>query len=797
MSWGFQELTGRDRARVPLLAMVGVAVALLSLDAGTVARLLTFAAIASGSAALLWTWIARLRTGVEESSRLALTDDLTGLGNRRRLLIDLERAIEIGTDRSPAVLAMFDLDGFKTYNDTHGHPAGDALLARLGARLAAKFEGSATAYRIGGDEFCLLLHGSPAELENALASALAALTEDDEAIRSSCGFALLPREARDAASALRIVDQRMYAQKDDRRSSTKRQARDLLFAVLDQHAPELRPHSGWVGELARSVAEQLDVEPDAIDDLVLAAELHDVGKSVIPRSILDKQGPLDKSEWELMRQHTVTGEAILSAAPALAGVAAIVRSTHERIDGGGYPDGLRGAEISLAARIIAVCDAFDAMTSDRPYRRAMSRDAALRELEAMSGTQFDPQVIEAARIVLEHPDAKRPSAARVATRRGPDLSPVARIQGLVDVIGLVRMKDDPERLLDEMADTVGRALGLGTVVVNTYRPEWDDFIVSSVHGSDEARALLLGATYANSWFGPLLAPRFHRRGAYVIPQGAFDWESHLGDRYVPSDPSSPIPNAWQPQDELFVPFRHSDGHILGIFSVGDPISGLRLSDEELDVLVAVSSQAAVLVEAAEATANWERSQTALTELLTVSSRLLEVGSVQEVLDVVCTSIASALGFDKVMVELRDPADGEYHCQAAVGWPAGDPALETPMPAADIVRLLDPEFDVNGCYLLPHEDGAARCAQASVVYRSQLNGAGPHAWDGHWLLVPLLAPDNSTIGVIWADDPSDRLLPTPRRLQALRLFANQATSALATARLLDQLRQQAAPIQRAA
>jgi diguanylate cyclase (GGDEF)-like protein len=790
MSWGFQELTGRDRARVPLLAMVGVAVALLSLDAGTVARLLTFAAIASGSAALLWTWIARLRTGVEESSRLALTDDLTGLGNRRRLLIDLERAIETGTDRSPAVLAMFDLDGFKTYNDTHGHPAGDALLARLGARLAAKFKGSATAYRIGGDEFCLLLHGSPAELENALASALTALTEDDEAIRSSCGFALLPREARDAASALRIVDQRMYAQKDDRRSSTKRQARDLLFAVLDQHAPELRPHSGWVGELARSVAEQLDVEPDVIDDLVLAAELHDVGKSVIPRSILDKQGPLDKSEWELMRQHTVTGEAILSAAPALAGVAAIVRSTHERIDGGGYPDGLRGAEISLAARIIAVCDAFDAMTSDRPYRRAMSRDAALRELEAMSGTQFDPQVIEAARIVLEHPDAKRPSVARVATRRGPDLSPIARIQGLVDVIGLVRMKDDPERLLDEMADTVGRALGLGTVVVNTYRPEWDDFIVSSVHGSDEARALLLGATYANSWFGPLLSPRFHRRGAYVIPHGAFDWESHLGDRYVPSDPPSPIPNAWQPQDELFVPFRHSDGHILGIFSVGDPISGLRLSDEELDVLVAVSSQAAVLVEAAEATANWERSQTALTELLTVSSRLLEVGSVQEVLDVVCTSIASALGFDKVMVELRDPADGEYHCQAAVGWRAGDPALETPMPAADIVRLLDPEFDVNGCYLLPHQDGAARCAQASVVYRSQLNGAGPHAWDGHWLLVPLYAPDNSPIGVIWADDPSDRLLPTPRRLQALRLFANQATSALATAQLLDQLRQQA-------
>jgi diguanylate cyclase (GGDEF)-like protein len=796
MSWGFHDVPGLDRARIPLLALVGVAVAALSLEDGTVARIVTVAAIGAGSSALLWTWIARLRTGVAESRRLALTDDLTGLGNRRRLLVDLERAIETGTDRSPAALAMFDLDGFKAYNDTYGHPAGDALLARLGARLAARFEG--TAYRIGGDEFCLLLHGSPAELEQALASALATLTDDDDAIRSSCGFVLLPREARDAASALRIVDQRMYAQKDDRRTSTKRQARDLLFAVLDQHAPDLRPHSGWVGELARSVAEQLEVEPDAIDDLVLAAELHDIGKVVIPRSILDKKGPLDKSEWEVMRQHTVTGEAILNAAPALAGVAAIVRSTHERIDGGGYPDGLRGDEIALTARIITVCDAFDAMTNDRSYRRAWSRDAALRELEAMSGTQFDPRVIEAARIVLEQPDSKRPKAApAAATRRGPDLSPVARIQGLVDVIGLVRMKDDPDRLLDELADTVGRALGLGTVVVNVYRPEWDDYIVSSVHGSEEARGLLLGATYARSWFDPLLASRFHRRGAYVIPQGMFDWETNLGDRYVPSEPPSPIPNAWQPQDELFVPFRHSDGHILGIFSVGDPASGLRLSDEELDVLVAVSSQAAVLVEAAQATANWERSQNALTELLTVSSRLLEVGSVQDVLDVVCSSIASALGFDKVMVQLRDEADGAYHCQAAVGFPEGDPALDIPMADADIGRLLDPQFDVDGCYLLPHEAGAERCNQESVGYRSQLNGSGPNAWNAHWLLVPLYGPDGATIGVIWVDDPTDRLLPPPRRLQALRLFANQATSAVATAKLLDQLRQQAAPMERAA
>ncbi|HEY3765108.1 MAG TPA: diguanylate cyclase [Gaiellales bacterium] len=755
------------------------------------------AAIVVVAATVLFTWTRRVRAGVDESRRQALTDDLTGLGNRRRLLSDLERAIAQGTDHSPAVLAMFDLDGFKAYNDTHGHPAGDALLARLGARLAETFTDSGTAYRLGGDEFCLLLHGSPAELEDAIGQALEALTEEHDEIRSSCGFALLPREARDASSALRIVDQRMYAQKDDHRASTKRQARDLLLAVVDQHAPDLRPHSDWVAELARSVAEQLAVRREEIEDIVLAADLHDVGKVTIPRTILHKPGPLDAAEWEIIRRHTITGEAILSAAPVLAGVASIVRSTHERIDGGGYPDGLSGAEIPLGARIIAVCDAYDAMTSDRSYRQAMTRREAIAELEAMSGTQFDPIVVAAARAILEHPTAHRPAGERRMAPRTPDLSPVARIQGLVDVIRLVRVQGDPEALLNEIARTVGRALGLGTVVINMYRPAWNDYIVSSVHGNDEARSALLGSVYPSSWFEPILAPEFHRRGAYVIPQGSFDWATHLGDRYVPSGPPSRIPNAWQTEDELFVPFRHSDGHILGVFSVGDPASGLRLSDEELDVLVAATSQAAVLVEAAEATANFERSQAALTEFLTISSRLIESGSVDEVLDLVCTGIHSALSFDKVMVQLRDPVAGVNRPSASVGFADGDRALQTPTSDADLAAMMDPEFEINGCYLLPYEEGAARCSQASIGYSSQLNGAGPKAWNRHWLFLPLRARDEAIIGLIWVDDPTDRLLPQPRRLQALRLFANQATSALVAARAHDGALQAGDEVEKAA
>ena len=185
MSSRLHRVAGFGRSRSLLLALVGAAAASAYLDGGGLVRMLTIAVIGAGAALVLWRWVGRLHARTEASRRQALTDDLTGLGNRRRLLADLERAIAEGTDHSPAVLAMFDLDGFKAYNDTHGHPAGDALLARLGARLAATFAGSGAAYRLGGDEFCVLLHGSPAELEEVRQPALDALTEQQPRIRSS------------------------------------------------------------------------------------------------------------------------------------------------------------------------------------------------------------------------------------------------------------------------------------------------------------------------------------------------------------------------------------------------------------------------------------------------------------------------------------------------------------------------------------------------------------------------------------------------------------------------------------
>ena len=165
--------------------------------------------------------------------------------------------------------------------------------------------------------------------------------------------------------------------------------------ALEEREPELREHVADVAHLARAVADELGIGGEDLDEVVRAAELHDVGKVAVPDAILHKPGPLTDSEWGAMRQHTIVGDRIISAAPALQGVARLVRSSHERYDGMGYPDRLMGEEIPLGARIVTVCDAFNAMTTNRPYRIAVSPGEALEEIERCSGRQFDPMVVDA------------------------------------------------------------------------------------------------------------------------------------------------------------------------------------------------------------------------------------------------------------------------------------------------------------------------------------------------------------------------------------------------------------------
>ncbi len=367
---------------------------------------------------------AQMRAARKQVETAALTDSLTGLWNRRKLMSDLER---IEDNAAPAVLVLLDLDGFKAYNDTFGHLAGDSLLERIGRRLANAIEGHGAAYRLGGDEFCTVWSAGPAGKAHAELSSAGAVQEQGEgfSISAAYGAVVLPSEAVSAPEALRMADLRMYALKNSSRPSSGVQSREVLLRALTELHPELGDHIDAVTVLAEDVARTLLLPPHTVEQIGHAALLHDVGKIAIPDAILSKPGPLDEHEWAFVRRHTIIGERILAGAPALSEAAALVRSSHEHYDGKGYPDGLAGEEIPIGARVVTVCDAFDAMTSDRAYRGARSPAEALAELQRCAGTQFDPAVVSALARVLERPlsppvnDPGVPEAAtEIGTRVG-------------------------------------------------------------------------------------------------------------------------------------------------------------------------------------------------------------------------------------------------------------------------------------------------------------------------------------------------------------------------------------------
>jgi diguanylate cyclase (GGDEF)-like protein/putative nucleotidyltransferase with HDIG domain len=338
----------------------------------------------------------RMRSRLTDELHVQATHDpLTGLANRRQLSRDLTQAMEGATVERPARLVVFDLDGFKAYNDAFGHHGGDLLLTRLAHALAAATVPHGTSYRLGGDEFCALF--SKGADEHVVRRCLDALSEAGEAfsIVSSHGSVLLPIDAADPDLAMQLADERMYAEKNSSRASTSQQTRNLALKVLSVQQPDVEHHSEHVAELVVGVARRLGLSDAELAELVRAAELHDIGKIAIPYAVLHKAGPLDDQEWEMMRRHAVIGANILSAAPALGHVAEIVRHHHERWDGHGYPQGLAGTAIPLASRIVFVCDSFDAMVSPRPHSKPMSVEGALDELRRNAGTQFDPQVVDA------------------------------------------------------------------------------------------------------------------------------------------------------------------------------------------------------------------------------------------------------------------------------------------------------------------------------------------------------------------------------------------------------------------
>jgi PAS domain S-box-containing protein len=359
---------------------------------------------------------------------------------------------------------------------------------------------------------------------------------------------------------------------------------------------------------------------------------------------------------------------------------------------------------------------------------------------------------------------------------GGEPSALARLRPLLELANLVRLERELEDLLESIAATISSGLGWQTVVINLYRPAWDDFQVTTVHGNEDARSALLGSTSTWADWEPLMAERFLRHGAYIVRGDEVDWDDSDLPSFVPPGTRTDDPEAWDPEDSLLVPLAHSESRLLGVLSIDQPYAGRVPTDDELDLLCAMAAQAAHAVEQLQRRTEIRRHRAALEHLHEVSTRLSAVLPPEQVLDAVAQGIGRALSFDRVAVALRE-GDG-FVPAASRGWGCGE--LTVRLSVGALEGLLEPQFEKEGCYLLTCDEALERL-EADPDYPSRLNGRGPWAWDRHWLIVPLRSEGGETIGFVWADDPTDRLLPSPEKLRVLRMFANQAVTALELAR----------------
>jgi diguanylate cyclase (GGDEF)-like protein len=355
-----------------------------------------------------------------EAMRLARTDSLTGLGNSRDFNARLEEELQAARDREGVFsVCVLDVDDFKSVNDRYGHAAGDRALADLAARLRQDGE----AFRLGGDEFALILpdkdEDEAVEIGHKVVERASTVeTPGRERLSLSAGVAGYPDDALDASELVRLADDALLRAKEEGKNrvgkhvagsaqmgdlrrvadETDRNARlraaASLAEAVDERDAYMSRHSIAVGDLAARLAERLALEPGTVELIRLAGRLHDLGKLAIPEEILRKRDPLTDEERMLLQRHPQIGFRMLDPL-GVDPVAGWVLHHHERWDGGGYPSGLARADIPIGARIIFIADAFDAMTSDRVYRRGIRPERALAELERCAGTQFDPDLVAA------------------------------------------------------------------------------------------------------------------------------------------------------------------------------------------------------------------------------------------------------------------------------------------------------------------------------------------------------------------------------------------------------------------
>jgi len=347
---------------------------------------------------------------LEEKERNALNDQMTGLNTRRQLETDIEASAASADDER--ILVLLELDGLQTYNDRFGYAAGDELLLGVANQLVnAVTPLGGRAYRLVASRLAVLLPAGHSRLGEVVLAATAPLRDDDKdlLIGSSYGEVTIPSDTADVETAIQLAGQRLAAHKERQHRSARRQAKSVLMATLGARHPELRDELRVGVYRTISLARRLGVDREEIDDVALAAELHCVGLLTIPEAMLENEARREENDPTTIRSYPLEGESIIGAAPGLAPVANLVRSTCERFDGSGYPDGLGGEAIPIGARIIAVAVAFAAMTSPRPFRGAYSAPETMAELRRHSGTRFDPRVIDALEAELSEEAASVPA----------------------------------------------------------------------------------------------------------------------------------------------------------------------------------------------------------------------------------------------------------------------------------------------------------------------------------------------------------------------------------------------------
>jgi two-component system, cell cycle response regulator len=328
------------------------------------------------------------RPGGEPASQ-AVDDPVTGLATHDRLPADVERELAAGNE---VTLYLFALDGFKDYNDAYGAQCGDALLAWLGRKLRDAVGAYGIAYRMRGGSFALLAVGSERFTNALCASAASALTESGDGFQISCdvGGASLPREAVNAREALELAGRRAAKAGSERYVKSGRRAPSDAIQAL-----RLVRSRQDVAALAAATARRLGVPEAEIARIENAMHFCDVGNVAVPRTVLGYPGKITGPEWQFIHLHTLVGERLLAGPLEMENIARLVRHSHERWDGAGYPDALAGEAIPLGSRIVFVCSAFHDMTSDRPHHAALDPADALAQLERGAGAQFDPSVVRA------------------------------------------------------------------------------------------------------------------------------------------------------------------------------------------------------------------------------------------------------------------------------------------------------------------------------------------------------------------------------------------------------------------